>query len=1033
MKNKSIQVSRSSCIRISPVIKLASALFLCTIGTSYLNVSYAETTNSVSSALVVNQQNSQIKGNIVDNYGEPVIGAAVVVDGTNNLAYTDLDGNFAISAKSGDVLKISMMGFVSQSITVTDAKNINIALKEDAALLDEVVVIGYGTALKSDLTGSLTSVGEDSFKEQRVTSVDQALQGRASGVQVTTAVGAPGGDVKIRIRGANSVVGDNDPLFVIDGFIGADFSLLNPNDIASMEILKDASSTAIYGSRGSNGVILVTTKGGSKKDGKVNVSYSGSVSVSNVIGTPDMLSAGDYASLANAYNEAVGVGAAFTDTEVQYYYDNGGFDYLDALYRTAFSHQHQLSVSGGTEKTQYRISGNMVDQQGTIEESSYKRYTFRANLSTKVNDKLSFRFNFNGGASNAFNNQQRTGSSIPVVQAMAWAPTTDPYDGEGGYTISDPTGSIKTNPLALIYDKENIYNKTFINTLGGVRYEIIPGLSADFQSSADLNFYEAKTWSGNYATNYSPTASKTQNKTVNIQTTSQLSYNKTFNDVHKLDAVVAFETQARTWEQLYGYASDLVFPELKYDNLAQASSNKTTTDYSKWSLLSYLARVNYSYNSKYLASISVRRDGSSKFADGKKYGTFPAAALAWNIANEDFIKNLDIFSKLKLRLSWGFTGSQSVDPYTTLSGYNTSIYYAYNTSSVTNGIQIDDPGNSDLTWETTEQKDIGLEFGFLDGRLNFEIDYYRKNTRDLLLEQSVAYYQGGGSLVSNVGEIANNGVEVTVSADVFKKKDFSWNTNFNFSYAKNTVIDLGDETQIFSSNNYSGLNGQPEFVYQVGETLGSFWGYNYLGPWQADEAEEAAKYGCVPGDARYEDLDGNYVIDGSDCQIIGDGMPDVTIGWNNTITYKKFTLNAFFQGVFGVQKLNYTNCLHTAIMGDSRYATLELAKERYIPGVQEDTFYPSWSTSSVWQPQSTMFLEDASYIRLKNLSLCYDLTVKKVGDIRLSLNATNLFTITGYSGVDPESSNVSNDIEQGIDYGSYPNSKTITFGIDITF
>lgn len=982
------------------------------------------------------QQNSRIKGKVVDTSNEPVIGANIIVQGTSIGTITDVDGNFSLEAKKGNVIKISYIGYLDKMVTVGDQTTLNIVLVEDAKALDEVVVIGYGTAKKSDLTGSLSQVTSESFAEQNVTRVDQALQGRAAGVQISNTVGAPGGDVRIRIRGTNSVLGDNSPLFVIDGFVGADFNMLNPDDIKSIEVLKDASSTAIYGSRGANGVILVTTKSGGK-DGKVKVNYSGSVSVSKILKNYDLLSAGDFAELANEQDDAMGASKhTFTDEEVSNYYTNGGFDYLDAIFHTAISTQHQIGISGGTPKTQYRISGNYLNQQGIVRESEYNRYTVRANVLTKVNDKLSFRFNANGASSSGKNNQARTGAGNPIVQALSWAPTTNPYDGEGGYLISDPVGSIKTNPLAMIYDSENIRERTFINLMAGARYEIANGLSLDFQAGADLGFYNNKYWSGNYASNHQPNASKTSNKSVTVQTTTQLSYDKVLSKIHHINAVVAFETQKYHWESLTGGASNLKFPELKYDNLAQSGSVTANSDYSMWALLSYLGRINYTLMDKYMASFSIRRDGSSKFADGHKFSTFPSGALAWNLGNENFIKDLGVFSKLKLRASWGLTGSQAIEPYATLSSYNTSVYYAFITNGKTNGIQMGNPGNQNLKWETTEQKDLGLEFGLFNGRLNVELDYYLKDTRDLLLNKSVPYYMGGGSMTANVGSIRNKGFEMSITADVISSDSWNWKTTLNFATIQNKVTSLGDEKQIFSHPDVAGLNGQPEFVYEVGKPLGSFWGLKYLGPWQKSEATEAAKYGCVPGDAHYQDLDGNFAIDGSDYQIIGSGMPKQSLGWNNTVTYKNFTLNAFFQGMFGANKINYTRCLNTMASRDARKATLAEAKDRYIPGKQENAWLPAWSPTSKWEPQSTLFMENANYLRMKNLSVAYDFKIENVANVRVSLNATNLFTITKYKGVDPESSNLGgggSDIQQGVDYGAYPNSRTYTVGLDITF
>lgn len=1037
--NKQVDVHRSVSVNASKesIFKVLSEVFKGTdVVYKVLDKSIILSNKAITKENAFLQQNERIKGKVLTTSGEPIIGANVVVRGTSTGTITDLDGNFSLEAKRGDAIKVSYIGYTDKIVTIANQTVLNVVLDEDTRALDEVVVIGYGTARKSDLTGALSQVTSESFAEQNVTRVDQALQGRASGIQVSNTVGAPGGDVRIRIRGTNSVLGDNSPLFVIDGFVGADFNMLNPDDIKSIEILKDASSTAIYGSRGANGVILITTKGGGK-DGKVKVNYSGNMSISSILKNYDVLGAGDFAKTVNEHNDAMGVAKhTFTDTEVNDYYANGGFDYLDAIFRTAISNQHQLSVSGGTEKTQYRVSGNYLNQQGIVKESDYTRYTVRASINTKINEKLSFRFNANGATSTGKNNHGRTGAGNPVVQALAWAPTTNPYDEEGGYLISDPVGSIKTNPLSMLYDTENIRERTFINLMAGARYEIISGLSVDFQAGTDLGFYDNKSWSGEYASNHQPNASKTSNKSVTFQTTTQLSYDKTLAKIHHINAVVALETQKYNWESLSGSASNLKFADLKYDNLAQAKSVSAGSGYSMWALLSYLGRINYTLMDKYMFSFSVRRDGSSKFAPGNRYSTFPSGAIAWNVGNEEFIKNLNIFSKLKLRASWGLTGSQAIEPYATSSNYDTGIYYAFDTNGKVSGIQMGNPGNKDLKWETTEQKDFGFELGFFGGRLNFEFDYYIKDTRDLLLNKSVPYYMGGGSMTANVGNIRNNGFEISVSGDIISTKNWNWKSNFNFSSVKNKVTSLGDEEMIFSHPDLAGLNGQPEFVYKVGEPLGSFWGLKYLGPWQKDEAVEAAKFGCIPGDARYENLDGNYAIDGSDYQIIGNGMPKYTLGWNNTVTFKGFTLNAFFQGVFGGSKINYTRCLHMMAARDAREATLAEVKERYIPGKQENAWLPAWSPTSKWEPQSTLFMENANYLRMKNLSLGYDFKIKRLADIRVSLNATNLFTITKYKGIDPESSNLGgggSDIQQGVDYGAYPNSRTYTIGLDITF
>lgn len=977
-----------------------------------------------------------VTGVVVDKTGLPVIGAGVVQQGTTNGTSTDFDGNFELVVPDNSVIEVSALGYKTITLTVVKGMKYDIVLEEDVNLLDEIVVIGYGTVRKSDVTGSLTQVGSESFESQKVTRVDQALQGRAAGVQVSNTVGAPGGEVRIRIRGANSVLGDNSPLFVVDGFVGADFNSVNPNDIESMEVLKDASSTAIYGSRGANGVVLITTKSGSKGGG-VHVSYDGSVSVSRIIKQYDMLSAGEYAEAYNAHQEAFGLDPYFTPDQVDYYYENGGFDYVNAVLRTAISHQHQLSIDGGSEKTQWRVSGNFLDQQGIIKMTDYERFNVRARINTKVNDRLSARFNANITNSTGWNNSSTSGPSNVLNQALAWAPTTNPYNEDGTFVVNDPTGSLKANPLALLYDSENITEKTYLTLLGGFNYMIIPGLSLDFQAALDQIYQKNKSWTGVYAamSESGSNASIMNADASTIQTTTQLSYMKDFGK-HSINAVAAFETQAYNYESSKATSVGLVFPELKYDNLSQADSFETESSYSMWRLVSYLARVNYSYDGRYMASLSVRHDGSSKFRKGNQFSTFPAAALAWNISKENFMEGASAVSNLKLRASWGMTGSQAISPYATRSAYG-DINYPFDMGGVTSGIIVSNPANPDLRWETTEQANVGIDLGLFNNRLTAEADFYVKNTRDLLLNQDVPAYQGGGTIVSNVGKIRNTGFDFSLTGKIVEKSDISLESSLNFSIIKNEVVDLGDKDIVYVATNLTGINdGAYDFVYQVGQPLGTIFGLKYLGPWQSDEADLAAKYGSVPGDARYEDKDGNYVYDSSDYQIIGYGMPKYTLGWNTNFRYKNFSVNMFFQGAFGGDKLNYNRCIYMSASRDVRGATFREVLDRYIPGKNEDAYLPAWSPTSTWYPVSSIWLEDGSYLRLKNLSFAYDFSVKNVADFTVSLNATNLFTITRYKGIDPEASNVgggTSDVMQGLDFGAYPNAMTFTLGVNIRF
>lgn len=978
-----------------------------------------------------------ITGKVTGDKGEVLPGVSILVKGTAEGTTSNADGNFSIEVdEAGVTLVFSYIGYVSKEVAVNGQAMLDVVLQEDLKTLNEVVVVGYGTQQKSDLTGSVASISSKKFADQRVTQVDQILQGRAAGVVVTSNSGAPGGEAKIRIRGANSALGSNDPLYVIDGFVGADYTMVNPNDIASLEVLKDASSTAIYGSRGSNGVVIITTKGGKK--GKLDVQYSGALTVSNVIGRMSLLNAADFATVVNERNAALGQNPTFTADQINSYRQNGGTDWQDNIYRQATGNEHQFGISGSTDKTSFLVSANYLDQPGVIKNSGYKRYTLRSNLTTQFNDRLSFRLKINGANATNLNNLIRQGATInPSVQALTWAPTTPIYNANGDYTISDPVSSVKPNPVASIFDQENRGETFFGNVIGGLNYELLKGLSIDIQYVVDFKARTAKAFSGNYVSNFVPSAAINNDRETILQNTNALNFNRTFNEVHKINATAVFENQAFTGNYSGALSTGLKFPDLKYDNLSQAGSFAATSNFSKWTLLSWLGRINYTFKDRYLFSVSVRRDGSSKFNGGNRFSTFPAVALGWNLGQENFIKNLGFLSALKLRTSWGLTGSQAIQPYATRSAYN-NVIYAFDANSLMSGIQLGNPGNQNLKWETTHQKDIGLEVGLFNDRLNIELDYYVKNTKDLLLNRPVPSYLGGGEITSNLGEIQNKGWELAIGGTILNTKNIVWQSDFNVSYVNNRVVSLGGiADRIFTGQNTTGISPLSEFVFEPGRPLGSFWGLKYLGTWKPSEAIQAAEYGNVPGDARYEDTNGDKAIGSADYQIVGSGFPKGSAGWNNSVSYKGFTLNFFFQGIFGVRKFNYSRGMTLFGERDARQITSADIKDRYIPGVNETSDFPAFSRTSKIMPQSTMFMEKGDFVRLKNLSLSYSFPktiIPRISNIKVSVYASNLLTFTKYKGVDPEtSSNGSgSDLNQGIDYGSYPNAKTVTLRLALT-
>ncbi|GAB3801185.1 TonB-dependent receptor [Spirosoma humi] len=975
-------------------------------------------------------QNARVTGKVTgpDNQGLP--GVNVQVSGTTVGTSSDADGNFSINAASNASLVFSNIGYVSQTVPINGRSVVTIQLAEDQKTLNEVVVVGYGTQRKTDVTGALTAISTKEFAQQPVTRLDQVLQGRAAGVQVSQTNGAPGGDARIRIRGANSVLGNNNPLYVVDGFVGADFNFVNPSDIETIQILKDAASTSIYGSRGANGVVIITTKKGAKG---LKVNYEGQFSTSEVIKRYDVLPAGEFAEIVNARATATGSNLPFTTDQIAQFKQNGGTDWQSLVFRNGSGQQHQITLSGGSDKTTFLISGNYLNQNGIVNNSGFKRYNLRTNINTQINERLSFRLNL--WATRSQNHNTLDGGAI--VQALAWAPTTPAYGADGQPTFTDPIGSVYRNPLDYLYDQSVNANRSGININGGLNYKLpIKGLSIDLQYAVNYLNAQNLNLNGKRLSNNVPTASRYSAEQVTLQNTNNLNYDVKLGN-HSINAVAVLETQQFTNQDFTASASGLRFPQLGYDNIGGNTAATVASSYQKWTLLSLLGRVNYGYKDKYLVSAAVRRDGSSKFGAGNRYSVFPSVALGWRLSEEEFIKKLNVFSNLKLRGSWGMTGSQALGPYSTISSYS-SAQVAFNNTAATSGVILGNPGNPDLKWETTKQVDVGLEMEFLNGRLHIEADYFKKNTTDLLLNVAIPSYAGGGTQARNVGEVENKGFEFSIGGTPLVAGSFRWETNLNLSTLQNKVLSLGGLPRLGQGTGVGGgMSTTNEFMLIPGEPLGSYWGLNYLGTWKPGEADAAAKQGRVPGDPHYQDLNGDNSITTDDFQIIGRAFPKATGGWNNTFTYKGLTLNVFFNGVFGVDKLNYTRAAALSGAGDARQFILSEIRNYYRPG-NETSDVPAFTKT--YQPftQSSRFLEDGSFVRLKNVSLSYTVPtgfIHNKASIRVFASATNLLTITKYKGPDPESARVGSNTDTaiGIDYGSYPNAKQYTLGINLGF
>lgn len=975
-------------------------------------------------------QNGRVTGKVTDQDNAALPGVSILISGTSQGTVTDGEGNFVLNAPGNGTLVFSFIGYESQTIAIGNRSAIEVKMAQESRSLGELVVVGYGTQRKTDVTGALSVVSTREFSQQPVTRLDQVLQGRAAGVQVTQSNGAPGGDSRVRVRGANSVLGNNDPLYVIDGFVGANYNLLNPNDIESLQVLKDAASTSIYGSRGANGVIIITTKKGAKG---IKVSYEGQGSVSNVIKKFDILPAGEFAEIVNARALATGSNAPFTAAQIDDFKKNGGTDWQDLVYRNGSGQQHQVTVSGGNEKTSFLISGNYVNQKGIVENSGFKRYVLRTNLNTQLSKKLSLRLNLSG-AKTANHNTDGGGA---LIEALQWAPTTPAYGADGQPTFADPTGSVSRSPLDHLYDKSIDTERMNINAIGGLNYQLpITGLSLDLQYAINYLDAQNKNFNGKRLSNNNPNATRYSADQVTLQNTNALNYNITLGN-HSINAVAVLETQQFTDKNFTATANGLRFPQLGYDNIGGNSAATVSSGFSKWTLLSLLGRVNYAFKDKYLLTAAIRRDGSSKFSEDNRNSVFPSVAVGWRLSEEEFIKKLNVFSNLKLRGSWGKTGSQAINPYATLSPYN-STQVGFNNTGVTAGVIQGNQGNKNLKWETTTQTDVGIEMEFLNGRLHFEADYFNKRTTDLLLNVQLPNYAGGGTQPRNVGEVRNSGFEFSIGGTPIEKGKFRWETNLNLSTLKNEVVSLGGLPRIGTGTGAGGgMSITNEFMLMPGQPLGSYWGLKYLGTFKPEEADLAAKQGRVPGDPHYQDVNGDNTITTDDFQIVGHAFPKLTGGWNNTFTHGGFSLNVFFQGAFGLDKLNYTRAGAMSGSGEARQFLLTEIRDYYRPD-NEHSDIPAFTKT--YQPftQSSRFVENGSFVRLKNISLAYNVPSSVFKDklnIRVFASATNVLTFTKYTGPDPESSNVGSntDTAMGIDRGSYPNAKVYTLGLTVGF
>lgn len=1004
-------------------------------------------------------QTKEIRGIVTSKQGEPLIGASVVVAKTTIGTTTDMDGKFKLSsANSIAQIHVSYIGYQDVTIDVKNQTEFTITLEESSSL-DEVVVVGYGTVKKSDLTGAVSSLKSDQLNPGANASVDQMMQGRASGVQITQSSSEPGGGMSIRIRGASSINASNEPLYVVDGFPidnsanmsasdATTFSIvntgtnntprnplnsINPADIQSIEILKDASATAIYGSRGANGVVLITTKKGNGE--KLNVNYNAYYGTQSIAKKMDILTAPAYMQYMNGLASDLGQQPIFSSSAISEI--GNGTDWQSQIYRTAPVMDHNVSVSGGTKKLSVFTSLNYFNQEGVVKNTGIHKYIGRINVDANINNKLKAGININSSLikdRNTLDGVNTNENAGPVYTSIMYDPTEKVYDEEGELTIS-PNNTIN-NPVSLILGitNQNETNRTLANAF--VNYELLPGLSAKLNLGSDRQQSRRDIYNSTMTLRGKPLRGAADISTLNRN--SQLveytmTYNKSINKNHLINVLGGLTYQ--NFESKFFGASITGFPTdaIKTDNLGLGDTNNDflRSNREQNTLLSYLGRVNYNLLDKFLFTASIRADGSSRFGANNKYGYFPSFAFGYKLTNEDFLPKA--FDELKFRTSWGQTGNQEISNYASQLTFGSGPNVIFN-NTVLNSVIPLRIANPDLRWETTTQFNVGLDGSLFNGRLSGTLDYFYKKTTDLLFDLPLPRASGYSSILSNVGSVENKGIEVFLSGVIVRQGDFKWTSTANFSAIRNKVLDLGRIEQIVSGNVQSVGN---TIIIRKGEPLAAYYGYVVDGIYQnAEEIKNSAEPNAKPGYPRMKDLNGDGKITTADQTIIGSPFPDFTYGWQNSFSYKAFRLDVFFQGQQGSNLLNINVIESLYPTNFRRNALSELALNRWTP-TNTDTQWASGVNPTAWGggKVNSMVMQDASYLRLKNVQLGYQVPLKNttsISSLRLFATGQNLFTWTNYIGFDPEANSFGNSNIR-IDYSSYPMARMYTFGLNAGF
>ena len=972
-------------------------------------------------------QQITVKGHVKDDTGEPVIGASVLESKTVNGTITDIDGNFVLTVPSNSVLTISFIGYATQEVTVNGKTSLTVVLKEDAKVLDELVVVGYGTMKKSDLTGAVSSVGTKDIKDSPVANIGQAMQGKVSGVQIIDA-GKPGDNVTIKIRGLGTI-NNSDPLVVIDG-IPTDLGLsaLNMADIERVDVLKDASATAIYGSRGANGVVMITSKRGAEGAGKVSVTANWAFQ--NATNVPDMLNAAQYAALNNDMLSAIDVDNSLNPLWADPSALGKGTNWLDELLRTGIKQSYSVSYSGGTDKAHYYVSGGFLDQSGIVESVNYRRFNFQANSDAQVNKWLKFTTNL------TFSTDVKKSGDYNIGDAMKVLPTLPVKNEDGSWSGPEGNaewyGSIRNpiGPTQLVQNETKGYN-FLANITGEITFTKGLKLKSTFG-------YDAKFWfTDNFipAYDWKPTPVeessryKSDNKSFTYLWDNYFVFDHTFARKHKIGLMAGSSAQWNEYDYLNAQKNLFMFDNIhEMDNGEKMYSLGGSSN--GWSLLSLMARLNYSYEDRYLLTATVRRDGSSRFGKNNRWGTFPSVSLAWRMSQEEwFPKDNFGVNDLKVRFGYGVTGNQEIGNYAFVATYNTGTYpFGTNNSTALVSSTLSNPN---IHWEEVRQTNFGIDLGLFNSRINLSLDAYIKNTNDMLVKASIPITSGfedTTTTYTNAGKVRNKGVEMTLRT-INLQGPLSWETSVTATCNKNEILDLNSETPMYINQ----IGNSYVTMLKAGYPINVFYGYVTDGIFQNQKEVDmhATQVGAAPGDIRFKDLNNDGVINDEDRTVLGNPNPNWFFSMSNNLSYRGFELSVFLQGVAGNKIYNANNIDNEGMSAAYNQTTTVLNR-----WTGEGTSYSMpravWGDPNQNSRVSNRFVENGSYLRLKNITLSYSFPKKwmqkiQIENARLSFSCENVATLTGYSGFDPEV-----DVN-GIDQGRYPISCTFSMGLNFNF